>query len=64
MAVDVRFFKLGKGTSLPLGSVSGLVAWGEFLFLNNLCSGTWFENFRIWDFAINFLELGLLIFWN
>jgi len=55
---------LGKGTSLPLGSVSGLVAWGELLFLNNLCFGIWFENFRIWDFAINFLELGLLIFWN
>ena len=33
MAVDVRFFfKLGKGTSLPLGSVSGLVAWGGFCF--------------------------------
>jgi len=45
VAVDVRFFKLGKGTSLPLGSVSGLVVWGGFLFLNNLCCGTWFENF-------------------
>jgi len=32
VAVDVRFFKLGKGTSLSLGSVFGLVAWVDFCF--------------------------------
>jgi len=33
VAVDVSFvFKLGKGTSLPLGYVSGLVAWVDFCF--------------------------------
>jgi len=58
------FLNWEKGLLCLLGSVSGLVAWDGFLFLNNLCFGTWFENFRIWDFAINFLELGLLIFWN
>jgi len=32
VAVDVRFFKLGKGASLLLGSVSGWVAWVNFCF--------------------------------
>jgi len=58
VAVDVSFFFLNWEKGLfAFGSVSGLVAWGGLLFLNNLCFGTWFENFRILDFAINFLEL-------
>ena len=43
MIILVLFF------TVTFGSVSGLVAWGVLLFLNNLCFGTWFENFRIWD---------------
>jgi len=32
VAVDVRLFKLGKGASLLLCSVSGWVVWVDFCF--------------------------------
>jgi len=32
VAVDVRLFKLGRGASLLLGSVSGWVAWVDLCF--------------------------------
>ena len=72
MAVDVRLFKLGKGASLLLGSVSaGLPGW--ILFLNNLC---FVQGLKIFEFGamailysimccgveiINFLELNSLM---
>jgi len=45
---------LGKGTSLSLGSVSGLVAWGGLLFLNNFFAFGFFLFLeRLFDILLN-----------